>query len=89
MSEVQYFVCHASEDGGASINEYSEDELKDLLSWDDDSKQIGLMDEIGCDKFVEFDDMEFVDNVDMNACTIIRGNVVVPKERKTVTEFEL
>jgi hypothetical protein len=47
MAEVQYFICHASEDGGASINEYSEDELKDLLSWDDDSKQIGLMDETG------------------------------------------
>jgi hypothetical protein len=43
MAEVQYFICHASEDGGASINEYSEDELKDLLSWDDDSKQIGLI----------------------------------------------
>jgi hypothetical protein len=47
------------------------------------------MDEIGCDKFVELEDMEFVENVDMNACVIIRGNVVVPKEQKTVTEFVL
>ena len=89
MSETQYFVLHASEDGGAIITEYDEDEIKDLLSWNSDEHQIEMVSENGCDEFVSLEDMSFVDDVNMRACVLIRGEVVIPNATKTVTEFEL
>ena len=85
----QYYICHASEDGGAMITEYDEDEIKILLSWNSDEHQIEMVSENGCDEFVSLEDMEFVEDVNMKACVLIRGEVVIPKPTVMVTEFEL
>ena len=85
----QYYVCHASEDGGAIITEYDEDEIKILLSWNSDEHQIEMASENGCDEFVSLEDMQFVEDVNARACVIIRGEVVIPNAMKTVTEYEL
>jgi predicted transcriptional regulator len=44
--------------------------------------------ENGCNKFIDLDDVDS-DAPMEHACTIIRGEVVIPKEQKTVVEFTL
>ena len=87
MTNTQYFIIGGTKDG-RQIDMYSEEEMRDLLRWNDDEKCIEMAVENGCNRFVDFDDIDDIDDCD-GAYIVIKGEVVIPKEKKTVVEYEL
>jgi len=88
MGVVQYFVIYGDEDG-IHISDYSEKEIKKLLSWDTDANCIGMKIENACDRFLYLNEIDF-DNTDFaDACVIIKGEVVKPKAKEVVKQFEI
>lgn len=88
MTETKYFILCESDDG-MQVNAYSEDEMQELLSWNNYEHRTEMDIENGCKKFVDVDEVDFVNNYEEGTCVIIKGEVIFPKEKKTVVEYEL
>lgn len=87
MGESNYYILNKTEDG-IQLHQYSKSELQKLLSYDKEIDDIGLKFEIGCNKFLTFDEMNSED-ARRDSCMIIKGEVVIPIHRKLLQSLRL
>jgi hypothetical protein len=76
-----YFVIHNSEDGEASVHQMGAEELQNKLKadyWGTGKRFLSSDDTFSCDP-----------NYWGGKLLIIKGEIIVPKPKQTVTEYEV
>ena len=88
MTENNYIIL-SSDSNGIIAEDYSKEEIDDLLSWDEECNRIKMKSELGCTSFT--DD---VYDIGGDTCMLVRGEIVLPKEKekeivlkRTISEY--
>ena len=81
-----YYILNGTEDGLA-VHAYTELRMRELLTWNKDEGCLEMKIENGCDRFLNFDEIDFNNCNFEDACVIIKGEVIIPQPKKVVTEF--
>lgn len=82
MNVADYFVLYVSEDGDVSLTQYESDALEARLNehyWGEDVRILG---------WVPTTHQDLLEG-NGHTLTIIKGEIIVPKEHTVVTEFAL
>ena len=76
MTKNNYIIL-SSDSNGIIAEDYSKEEIDDLLSWDEECNGIKMKSELGCTSFT--DD---VYDIGGETCLLIKGEIVVPEQRE-------
>ena len=83
MNAPKYFVLHSGE-SGIRVEELTPKQLKERIAED----YYGTGDRFH-EELPDCDDGHFMQNADETALLIIKGEIIVPKAKKVVTEYEV
>lgn len=76
MTENKYIILSMDENG-ITADDYTKEEIADLLTWSEQDNGIKLKGELGCTNFT--DD---VYSIDCDTCLLIKGEIVVPEQKE-------
>jgi len=76
MTENKYIILSMDENG-ITADDYTREQIDELLEWNENCNGIAMKGENGCVNFT--DD---VYDIDVNNCLIIKGEIVLPKEKE-------